>query len=72
MRFHLFGGGVDEVREFPDGITAPYYVEVTRVKTPSTVVCTYPASEPILEKLCFKLASGGLVANLYLLEEEKQ
>jgi len=72
MRVHLFGGGVDEVREFPDDIGAPYYIEVTRIKTPSTVVYTYPGSEPIFEKLLFKRAAGGLVANLYLLKEEKQ
>ena len=71
MRVHLFGGGIDELRDV-FGDETPEYIEVTRVKAPSVVLFTYPDSAPIFERLIFKHIGGGLVADLYLLEAEQQ
>lgn len=69
-RVHLFGDGIDEVREISFG-PAPRYIEVARTKTSSAIVSTNPQSDPIFEILRFKRVKGSLVENLYLLDEEK-
>lgn len=71
IRIHLFGGGIDELRDV-FGNTAPNYIQVDRLKNSATIVTTSPDTYPIIERLIFKRTSGGLVENLYLLDEVEQ
>ena len=71
IRVHLFGGGIDELRDV-FGDTAPNYIQVVRFKNSATIIATSPDTQPIIEKLIFKRMGGGLVENLYLLDEVEQ